>query len=186
MTLRERYIKHRSKWKECDLCSLEELRSNVALVRGDLPCEVLFIGEAPGQSEDTLGTPFVGPAGKLLDSILETALSRRPRTKIAFTNLIGCIPLGEDRRKVSEPPKESIEACSPRLVELVGLGKPILIVQVGKLSEKWVPKILPDYDGETVSITHPAAILRATKSSQGLAVQQTIVTLADAFADLEP
>jgi uracil-DNA glycosylase family 4 len=49
--------------------------NRVVLVRGSVPCDVLFIGEAPGQSEDVVGRPFVGPAGKLLDRIIEDALS---------------------------------------------------------------------------------------------------------------
>src|SRR5688572_27705229 len=46
---------------------------NVVLARGDLPCDVLFIGEAPGDSEDVTGNPFTGPAGSLLDDIITQA-----------------------------------------------------------------------------------------------------------------
>lgn len=45
-----------------------------AFVRGDIPCEVLFIGIGPGESENAIGLPFVGPAGQLLDDILKQSI----------------------------------------------------------------------------------------------------------------
>lgn len=44
------------------------------LGRGDIPCDLLFIGEAPGVSEDALGQPFIGPAGKLLDQLIKSSV----------------------------------------------------------------------------------------------------------------
>jgi uracil-DNA glycosylase len=55
-----------------NLCPLAR---KVVLARGTLPCDVLFIGEGPGVSEDVTGRPFVGPAGSLLDHIVNTALA---------------------------------------------------------------------------------------------------------------
>ena len=48
------------------------------LYRGKVPCHVLFVGEAPGQSEDSVGRPFEGPAGGKLDQIVERALAQAP------------------------------------------------------------------------------------------------------------
>jgi uracil-DNA glycosylase len=61
---------------------------------------------------------------------------------------------------------------------------PKLIVNVGKLAEKWVPKILGATSFEYVSITHPAAIIQADVSQQGLAIQRCLVILEDALAEL--
>jgi DNA polymerase len=54
--------------------------------RGHVPCDILIIGEAPGASEDIIGRPFVGPAGILLDDILEKSLD--PDIRVAMTNLV--------------------------------------------------------------------------------------------------
>ena len=99
---------HKEKWINCYGCDLCEQRDKVVLLRGKIPCDVLFIGEAPGVSEDTLGKPFVGPAGTLLDNIIEE--SDPGELKLAWTNVIACIPKDDDGHKVKEPPRYSIEA----------------------------------------------------------------------------
>lgn len=50
--------------------------TKVCLARGAVPCDILFIGEAPGQSEDALGKPFCGPAGKLLDQLINESVNQ--------------------------------------------------------------------------------------------------------------
>lgn len=179
------YQKHVAKWKDCTRCSLCEGRSRVVLAKGRIPCDVLFVGEAPGASEDSIGRPFVGPAGHLLDEMIAEALKvlNFPSDyRLAFTNLVACIPLGDDGDKVKDPPKEAIQACAPRLQEFIALAKPDLIVAVGKLSAKYL--IPQGVAGE--QIIHPAAILRADISQRGLLIQRTVVTLGDAFESLVP
>lgn len=174
------------------------------LARGDIPCDILFIGEAPGPSEDVIGVPFVGPAGKLLDQIIVQGVGN-PSWRIAFTNLVCCIPLNEAKNKFNEPPKYAIDSCEDRLVEFVQLCKPKLIVLVGKLAKKHVPGQAMFGDGpeneykqkpctwleadeylEFCEITHPAAILRADQTQQGLLVQRCIVALNEAVGRLVP
>lgn len=192
---RSPWQRHKERWSDCRECPLCERRTNVVLTRGSLPCDVLFVGEAPGQSEDVLGKPFVGPAGKLLDEIIAKSMFGPGYVKTgreltyAMTNLVACIPLGEDGAKTAEPPEESIKACAGRLREIVDIADPKLIVCVGLLSTKWVPKLCrPGKDVESwapiVSIVHPAAILRADVSQRGLMIQRTVVTLADAVSEI--
>jgi uracil-DNA glycosylase len=105
----------------------------------------------------------------------------------AMTNLVSCIPLGEDGNKTAEPSDEAIEACTPRLVEFFKLCKPKLVICVGKLSEEWAYSLV---DGESylnvkwASITHPAAILRADISQKALLVQKNVIALADAVEEI--
>ncbi len=108
---------HIHNWEACNLCNLCTQRKQVVIGRGVVPCDVFFIGEAPGASENVLGKAFVGPAGHLLDRQIEQAGGGA--YKQGFTNLVGCIPLGEDGSKTSEPPEESILACAPRVLELL-------------------------------------------------------------------
>ena len=190
---------HQQTWKNCTACSLCQGRRNVVLFRGQIPCDVLFIGEAPGASEDVLGSPFVGPAGHLLDGIISKAMPEEyatdengddvysPKFRVGYTNLIACIPLDESGSKVKEPPEQSIKACETRLGEIIEVCSPKLVVCVGKLPEKWLPKLFgfsPNLFDRLVTITHPAALLRMEGFQQGLATQQAVVTLRDAFAGL--
>lgn len=176
------YQRHKAEWKDCRRCPLHLSRRNVVLVRGRLPCDVLMVGEAPGVSEDALGKPFVGPAGKLLDRIVEDAGGGVSRVRLAFTNVIACIPYDDGGQKVSEPPDIAVKRCHPRLVDLICMAKPDKIVCVGSVSAKQFGKT----DIEFTQILHPAAILRAPAASQGLMYQKTVVQLAEVFESLIP
>jgi DNA polymerase len=190
------FQKHAARWNNCRSCPLCEGRRHVVLARGVVPCDVLFIGEAPGASEDVLGAPFMGPAGKLLDRIIAEAVDsifvggcarmKDDEPRIAFTNLVCCVPRGDDGDKVAEPPKEAIKACQPRLKEFIALARPKLVVCVGGLATKWVKSGRDDLGlGEVpiIEIVHPAAILRANIAQQGLAMQRAVVMLATAIED---
>ena len=172
--------KHRAKWKNCMQCPLHKTRSRIVLARGRVPCDVLFIGEAPGLSEDALGIPFCGPAGHLLNGVIDIALDGQ--YDYALTNLVACIPKEESGGgKLGDPPEASIIACAPRLVEFINLCRPKVVVRVGKLAEKYVES---PRKGQVVSIVHPAAILRMDVGQQGLAIKRCIVTLEEASEGL--
>jgi uracil-DNA glycosylase len=126
-----------------------------------------------------LGIPFIGPAGKLLDYIVETAVDGQ--YSCAWTNLIACLPLGDDGEKTAQPSSESIKACSTRLHEFITMCHPRLIVYVGALSAKHAK----DYGAKTIQITHPAAILRSDISQRSLAIQRSIVQISDALEEME-
>lgn len=184
------YQEHFNKWKNCTRCPLHETRKSVCIARGKVPADIVLIGEAPGVSEDVLGQPFMGPAGKLLDSIVENSVPSELRC--AFTNIVACIPLGEDRKKTAEPQYEDIKACRPRLIEFVRLCQPRLIVQVGVLAKSytgghslytptWLPKSQPYL--QFVDIDHPAFILRMNSAQRGLAIQKAEVRLKCAIEE---
>ena len=185
------YQRHVRAWESCTRCELHEHRHKVVLFKGRLPCDVLFVGEAPGVSENTIGKPFVGPAGKLLDMIIHNAtnhLEIPPR--MAFTNLIACIPLDEEgAKKTVTPPFEAIEACGPRVQEAIDLARPKLVVFVGQLAESWLdPKVkgvakIPK--GCAVErIDHPAYILRQNVANQGLMAQTAEVRFRNAVDEM--
>lgn len=223
---------HVARWRDCRECELCSNRKNIVLARGIIPADVVFVGEAPGPSEDVLGSPFVGPAGKLLDRLISEAgwnVSDHGVSPVryAFTNLVACIPKDDQGSKWGEPPKDAILSCAPRLRDFIEVCRPKLIVAVGQLAEKWLPKILeqlddpkngPDRPRQSAvggalqgkipgalqrrvalravpsvptsrryrlgAIIHPAAILRADITQQGLVIQRTIVTLRDLLEEL--
>jgi uracil-DNA glycosylase len=170
------YKRHLLAWKNCQRCPLAQKRNRVVFARGRLPCDVLFVGEAPGDSEDVLGQPFVGPAGRLLDYIITVGLDGQ--YDCAMTNLVCCIPKDETNMK-GEPPKDCVKTCLPRLEEFIAIADPKVIVCVGLLSKKYTPA------GSIPSITviHPAAILRMDISQQSLAIKRCVVALEDLAAE---
>lgn len=158
-------------------------RKSVVLLRGSVPCEVLFIGEAPGISEDLLGKPFIGPAGKNLDKWLGAV--DYSKIRYAITNLIACIPK-DDNGKAAEPPSWAIKKCSPRLREVVRLCKPGVIVCIGKHASKYCPTVLEKvYRGEYYDIIHPAAIMRMHPVQASTAIRRNLIVLED-VADYVP
>lgn len=179
------FAQHARRWSNCRACSLCEGRDKVVVARGKIPADILFIGEAPGESENVIGIPFVGPAGKLLDRIILEATGDSLRC--AFTNLVCCIPRDEDGGKTAEPERESIIACEPRLREFIGIVNPRLVVCVGKLAAVNVRRARAGLglgDTKLVDITHPAAILRGTFAARGIAIRTAVVTIANAVEDL--
>lgn len=196
------FQKHVLKWKNCQRCDLCHGRTQVVIARGQLPCDILFIGEAPGISEDVLGQPFKGPAGKLMDQIINRAFPGHIElaedgwtenwileVRIAFTNLVGCFPKEQKEEGINEPPDEAIKACAPRLQEIVKLADPKLIVCVGNLSRdwldtKWKGHIKLHCEIPMVAVTHPAAILRGNIAAQSLLIQKSVITIQNAVEDI--
>ena len=111
----------------CPKCILSQSRKQAVPGEGPEQVEILFVGEAPGFHEDQQGRPFVGPAGHLLDELLEgIGISR---DKVYITNVIKCRPPGN-----RDPQPEEIEACRPYLERQIEILKPKLIVTLGRVS----------------------------------------------------
>lgn len=187
---------HINKWRNgCGSCYCESA-TKIVYGRGHSPCDLLFVGEAPGDSENVLGIPFCGPAGRLLDDIISKALcpeiARPSRNdwplRVAFTNLLGCIPYEMSENGAIEKSKDirisAIKQCKPRLLEFIQMVNPIYIICVGRLSGDH----LTHGDLDTVqlprfvamdSITHPAAILRAPLASRELSIKRCIIRIQE-------
>lgn len=118
----------RQVYSGCTLCTeLCKSRTQVVFGSGNLNSKILFIGEAPGASEDAQGIPFCGMSGKVLGELLSTiGLSRED---IFITNTILCHP--KDNRN---PDKAEVENCRDRLDKLIGLMKPEVIVTIGNFA----------------------------------------------------
>jgi len=112
-----------------DGCPLKETAKNLVFGDGDPKADLMFVGEAPGAEEDRQGLPFVGPAGHLLDKMLEAIGQSRGDAYI--TNILPWRPPGN-----RSPTDAEIAACLPfieRHIELVG---PKILVMVGGTSAK--------------------------------------------------
>jgi uracil-DNA glycosylase family 4 len=194
---------HCERWKGgCGARECGMPGTNRVFARGSLPCDVLLVGEAPGESENNLTTPFIGTAGKLLDQILGQAAwvletipdpaargGSRPWTW-AMTNVVACIPRTDDGG-YDDPTDEQIRACQPRLVVMIALASPRILVRVGKTAQDWIDDARDAYRHalkptglRLLAIDHPARVLRMNHSQQGLAVQRCVVTLVTAIRDV--
>jgi uracil-DNA glycosylase family 4 len=170
---------HVSKWRECTKCPLCTQRFRICIARGVIPCDVLFIGEAPGASEDARGIVFDGPAGSLLDQIVSKAIDCDV-VACAYTNLVCCFPRDAKMRGDNEPERAEILACRPRLIEFINIAQPKLIVCVGGLATSYV-----DHGDSVpcVDIVHPAYILAHMPAAQkGWAVQKAVRQVRTAVA----
>ena len=118
--------------KNCTRCRLCKGRTYAVPGNGNHKASWLFVGEAPGQSEDNQGKPFIGPAGKLLENMMH-ALKLQRDADTYITNTVKCRPVGTDGHD-REPAADEIAACRPYLAREAALIKPKVIIALGKTS----------------------------------------------------
>lgn len=115
----------------CTKCPLWKTRKNAVPGEGNSESPVMFIGEAPGQSEDIKGKPFVGAAGKFLETMLsEIGLSRND---VFICNIVKCRP-----PRNREPMPNEIQTCTPYLDMQIKIIKPKFIVTLGNYSTAYI------------------------------------------------
>jgi uracil-DNA glycosylase family 4 len=111
---------------ECNACGLHAQRKQAVFGVGADKADWMFVGEGPGADEDELGDPFVGQAGRLLDSML-TAIGCQRGREVYIANVVKCRPPGN-----RTPTAEEASACAPFLDRQIELVAPKLIVALGK------------------------------------------------------
>ncbi|HET7730518.1 MAG TPA: uracil-DNA glycosylase [Usitatibacter sp.] len=111
---------------ECRACVLCKQRKQAVFGVGAETAPWMFIGEGPGADEDEQGDPFVGQAGRLLDSMLAAIGCRRGR-EVYIANVVKCRPPGN-----RTPTAAEAAACAPFLDRQIELAAPKLIVALGK------------------------------------------------------
>lgn len=173
------FSKHLNVWEKCTRCPIHLTCSKV-LYRGSFPCHVLFIGEAPGDTELALGKPFVGAAGKYLNYIIQDIVRKNPDYEaltFGFTNAIACGPMDEGLQ-LRKPTNTEIANCFDRLLECIELIDPFSIVALGEVAKKTMKK----YDGNALVYygIHPAAILRQGERG-ALDSARLVEVITDAF-----
>jgi DNA polymerase len=114
----------------CTRCpQLAATRTTVVFGSGNADADLMFVGEAPGRSEDEQGLPFVGQAGRLLDRLLEEIGLERADVYIA--NTLKCRPPGN-----RDPHPAEIESCQDYLLRQVALIQPRVICTLGNFATK--------------------------------------------------
>lgn len=149
---------------DCKKCKLCTNRTKIVFGDGNKEADIMFIGEGPGADEDSLGLPFVGKAGKLMNRAFEGLGINRENVYIA--NVVKCRPPAN-----RTPEDDEATACLDYLRNQVILIKPKVVVLLGSVALKsilgknlgitsarghWVEK----KDILYMPTWHPAALLR--------------------------
>ncbi|MBW7933612.1 MAG: uracil-DNA glycosylase [Gemmatimonadaceae bacterium] len=148
----------------CTACSLYRTAKNHVPGEGNPQAGFVCVGEAPGQTEDELGRPFVGRAGDLLTKILEAIQLKRE--DVFICNVLKHRPPGN-----RNPAPDEVRACSPFLVRQLELLRPRVILALGTFAAQTLLQTnqpigklrghVHQYHGIPLIVTyHPAALLR--------------------------
>jgi DNA polymerase len=150
--------------------------TNIVISRGNPSAKLLLVGEAPGPQENIKGKPFVGPAGQLLDKILQAA-NFDPESDVYITNSVFRMPPGENGANFRKPNDAEIDYYRPFVFEIIRVMNPRVILLTGNvacqsvlrktgitsLRGKWV-----EMDGRWVMpIYHPSYLLRNQSREPG-------------------
>ena len=151
-------------------------RKNLVFSDGNKNAAVMIIGEAPGRTEDKLQKPFVGRAGKLLDSLLESI--HLDRSKVYITNVVNYRP--DKNRKPT--PKEindfkkllfkHIEIIRPKCILLLGATAATAVLNhngpLRQIRGKWKNIKIINYYYDILTTFHPAFLLRQSNQKRNV------------------
>jgi uracil-DNA glycosylase family 4 len=149
----------------CEACALCKTRTHTVFGVGDERAEWMIVGEAPGAEEDARGEPFVGQAGRLLDSML-AAIGLRRGENVYIANVLKCRPPGN-----RNPEPYEVAQCSPHLVRQIELIRPRLVLAMGRSAAQTLlntdasiaslrGKVFSYQGVPTIVSYHPAYLLR--------------------------
>jgi len=187
--------------RSCTACDLHARATQTVFGEGSRDARVMLVGEQPGDREDVMGRPFVGPAGALLDRALEEA--GIDRSTVYVTNVVKHFkwrPRGK-RRLHEKPNAVEIAACRHWLDLELELVKPDVVVCLGATAAQallgasfrvtrdrgvWVDS---DVAPNVIATIHPSAILRAEEDERDAEMRRFVAdlrTVARRIAELEP
>ena len=174
----------------CRACDLWEKGTQTVFGEGPPQARVVMVGEQPGDQEDRVGKPFVGPAGQILDEALKAA--EIDRSLVYVTNVVKhfkWVPRGK-RRLHLRPDREEVAACLPWFEAEIAAVQPRVIVCLGATAAQALlgsgfrvtrerGQLLASTLGPPIMATvHPSSILRAAdEPSRRLAMDHFIADL---------
>lgn len=159
--------------KGCQACDLHQHATQVVFGVGPRTAQIVLVGEQPGDQEDTAGTPFVGPAGEVLNRALEAA--GLARSTMYITNVVKHFKFERSgkRRLHQRPDSREIRACRPWFeAEWSQLSQAVVLVCLGatpatalihpgfgiqKQRGQWIES---KFCANTIATWHPSSILR--------------------------
>lgn len=157
----------------CQGCDLYKRATQTVFGEGATTARLVLVGEQPGDQEDQEGHPFVGPAGRLLDSALEEA--GIDRSDVYVTNAVKHFHWEEKgkRRLHKQPPARAISACRPWLEAEMEVLQPEVVICLGAIASRSLlgrearltkdrgKLLVSPFCEQTLMTWHPSAVLRA-------------------------
>ena len=173
-TAAERREELKAVWEQARTCTrcpqLASTRTTVVFGSGNADADLMFVGEAPGANEDKQGLPFVGQAGRLLDTLLgEIDLTRGD---VFVANVLKCRPPGN-----RTPERDEVATCEQFLFRQLAFIQPKIIVALGSPAFQCLLRTKEtitrargnwrDWNGIKVMPTfHPAYLLRSPEKKR--------------------
>jgi len=114
--------------QNCHLCSLSKTRRHTVFGEGNEKADIVFVGEAPGAIEDSIGKAFVGRAGGMLTRMIENVLQLK-REDVYITYILKCHPSSYGDINTTE-----IMECKPYIQKQLELIQPKLVVALGDVA----------------------------------------------------
>jgi len=165
--------------RACTACDLWRTARQTVFGEGTSKAMIMIVGEQPGDQEDRVGRPFVGPAGKLLDQALaEVGIDR---ATVYVTNVVKHFKWSASergKRRIHKKPRQSeIRACYPWLESELQAVKPKILVCMGATAAQALlgkDVRVTRIHGQTVesphapfaiATMHPSSILRAADAA---------------------
>jgi uracil-DNA glycosylase family protein len=159
----------------CRGCDLWLNATQTVFGEGSPDAEAVFVGEQPGDQEDRVGRPFVGPAGRLFDEALESA--GIDRDIVYVTNAVKHFKFVRNelikRRLHKKPSPAEVRACTPWLQEELRLLQPRVVVALGstaaqallgnrfRVTQHRGELVRSEWAGPVIATVHPSSVLRA-------------------------
>jgi DNA polymerase len=178
----------------CRACPLWKSATQTVFGMGSQRARVLLVGEQPGDQEDRVGEPFVGPAGKLLDRALTDAAVDRKATYV--TNAVKHFKFElRGKRRIHKKPNElEISACHQWLERELELIRPALIVALGATAARAVfgrttaieknrghvikaEQAILGHDADVLVTVHPSFLLRVPDEDRDAAYERFVADL---------
>jgi uracil-DNA glycosylase len=172
----------------CTRCPLHEPATQTVFGQGPVGAWLMLVGEQPGDQEDRAGTPFVGPAGRVLDTALERA--GIDRDEVYVTNAVKHFRFEPDgKRRIHKTPTVThVRACRPWLDGELAAVRPAVVGTLGATAAKALlgPAFriteqrgrLLDFEGHRlVPTVHPSSILRGPPEARDDALDAMVADL---------
>ncbi len=184
----------------CRGCDLYQHADQAVFGAGSPDAQMMLVGEQPGDQEDRVGLPFVGPAGRLLDKAL--AAGDIDRDRIYVTNAVKHFKFTRaergKRRIHKTPSRTEVVACRPWLIAELATVQPVVAVLMGATAAKSLmgndfrltqhrgealrlpdddPLFKPDFDPAVVVTAHPSSVLRGPPEDRDKAFDALVADL---------
>jgi probable DNA metabolism protein len=171
----------------CKGCELYACATQAVFGSGPVDARIVVVGEQPGDEEDRLGEPFVGPAGRLLDELLVEAGIDRKTTYVTNAVKHFKFTLRGNHRLHENPRISEINACRPWLLAELDAIQPNLVICLGASASKSLlgakfalmkdrgKLISSPYADRVIATLHPSAILRAPDAERREAMRATML-----------